>query len=131
MGGHGGRTIHRRHDADIVARTHLAVLAAKALECGAFCFWQKRFVFCGLRKSIVMGQFAHDNIVLMHPITCFNGILGKPDDLSEFADWRARCNGGRSHFMSAHHLCTGHHSLKCRLSLFDNTGRHQNIIGGI
>ncbi|MNO73563.1 hypothetical protein D3C76_645350 [compost metagenome] len=68
--GHGRRTVHRRENADIVARRHAAVGTHDALEDG---FGDWRFV--GIHaKGVVPGKVAHLHVVHMHMVTRFDGL---------------------------------------------------------
>ncbi|MOA43158.1 hypothetical protein D3C78_1652840 [compost metagenome] len=68
--GHGRRAVHRRENADIVARRHAAIGPHDALEDG---FGDWRFV--GIHaKGVVPGKVAHLHVVHMHMVTRFDGL---------------------------------------------------------
>ena len=80
--GGGGRAVHARQNADVVARGHTAVRAHDALESGVAA---RCIGFHVGAKSVVAGKVAflraHVQVVHMHMLARANGLAGKTNDL--------------------------------------------------
>ena len=64
-----GRAIHRRQDADIVSRAGFSVGPQIAFECRTQLWRQNLVVLCAFGKTIVAGEIAQRDVLLVHPVT--------------------------------------------------------------
>ena len=133
--GDSGGTVHRGEDAHIVARPHLAIGAAVALE--------RRLLRAGdevgrhhaFAKGIVARErpmlVADAAIVLVHPVARGNVGFGKADDLPEFQHRGARRDGARCEFMAARHPRRRRDALRRHLPLLELADRHRDVVARV
>ena len=63
----GRRAVHRGQYRDIIAGADLAIGAAEALERGLLCYGQNLFLARIFRETVITGEIAHADIVLVQP----------------------------------------------------------------
>ena len=125
---HRGRTVHRGENAQIVARTDLAVGAAVALE------GRGRHDGCGIAgidfELVVAVHGMERDVVLMHPVARRNVLRRKADNLAELQ--RRLILGNRAH----RRLVAGRNAARDLHVIHDvargqTVHRYHDIVGGV
>ena len=81
------RTIHSRHNPDVVSRAELAVLASISLKCSSRDWRWFRWDF--RTKRVVEAQFTRRDIVYVNPGPLRNWLRRVADRLPKLFDWLA------------------------------------------
>ena len=97
----GGRAVHGRKDADIVARRHAPIRADYAHEARRRIDKLRGLRFCAER--IVARELAHRQVMQMHVLARRDRALGKADDLVIALDGRAGRNRMRRDLVAGRH----------------------------
>jgi hypothetical protein len=95
--------IHRRENADVIARTDFAVRPHVPLKRRAQ-FHRQHFVVLGaFGVPIVARKIMKSDVVFVHPLAGLDRLGSKADDLTIFANRIAFANRGDRHLMAARH----------------------------
>jgi hypothetical protein len=108
-----GRAIHRGQDADIVPRADFPVGPLVAFEGRTQLWRQDLVVLSAFGKTIVAGEIAQRDVMLVHPVTGRDWLRRKTDRLSvlphrlPFADRRYRHLVATRHALARGNACRG------------------------
>ena len=128
---HGRRTVHRRQDADVIARPHPPVGAAETREMGRNLALVQAFGRAGLGgEGVVAFEIgSHGNVLFVDPIARRDVGAGKADDLAELADGRALRDGPCRDLVAARDAAGGADAPFDRGSGRQVCNRHDNVVG--
>ena len=107
----GGRAVHRRQDADVVAGADLAIGAAEALEGRALGLRQHRGRLGVGAEGVVALEIAHGAVLDMDVLAGADRLGGEADDLVVAADRLARRDRPGRHLVAGRDVAGGGHPL--------------------
>ena len=128
---HGGRAVHRREHADIVARRHAAIGPQDALEGGSLFFRQRHGVAPVGADGVVGGARPEGEVVDVDMLAGLDRRGGIADDLPELADGLAGGDRQDRHLVAAGDRLGGLHLGCDGFAGRDIAHGHDHRIGGI
>ena len=128
----GGRAVHRRQDADEIARAHAATRPHKALEGGAFGLGHvihRLHVGAKGRVAVVVHQL---QVVAVHVVAGLQVARGHANHGVVFFDLLARCNAARGNLVAGGHLgARAHPQFRNLLPQGQSGFGHQHVVVGV
>ena len=128
--GHRGRAVHAGEDADVVARSGLAVAAAEALEGGAGLGRQQDLLARVLGEGVVALELGERAVVRVHVGAGRDVLGGEADDLPELEHRLALGDRLRRHLVAAHDARRRRHALHGVAGL-DAVDRHDDVVARV
>ena len=126
--GHMGTAVHRREDADVVARRHPSVRAADALERKAFIGHRGRPGVLAI--GVVLREIAHPAVVHVHMGARRDGLGGEADDLAIAVDRLALRQGPHRNLVAGRDsFCRGDAWYHWGARQQGGAGDHHGVVG--